>query len=62
MVRNVTVTVRSSGCDPSSTTQTLGQINLQVVNQTGAAELFVQFYDGQGNVLREVVIAPSSTQ
>src|ERR1051326_7410966 len=45
-VRNVTVTVRSTGCDPSSTTQTAGQINLQVINQTGAAELFVQFYDG----------------
>jgi hypothetical protein len=58
----VAVTVTPTGVSPSSGSQSAGPITLRVVNQTGEAELSVQFYDGKGLLLREVTISQGQTE
>ena len=56
------VTVTATGVNPSSGSQSAGPITLRVVNQTGEAELAVQFYDSKGLLLREVSITQGQTE
>lgn len=58
----VTVTVSSTGCSPSSATHAAGQITLKVVNQTGRAELSVQLFGSQGELIREVTIKEGTAE
>src|SRR2546423_5673973 len=58
----VNIAVSSTGCNPSSATQTAGQITLKVTNQTGQAELAVQLYGSHGELIREVNIRQGATE
>jgi hypothetical protein len=58
----VNVVVSPTGCTPSSATKSSGQITLKVTNQTGEAELAVQFYGSKGELIREAYIQQGATE
>jgi hypothetical protein len=58
----IAITVTSTGMNSTSGSQSSGPVTLRVVNQTGEEELSVQFYDGKGLLLREIMIRQGQTE